>query len=388
MQWCALKQNQHLSRICSLRACVCFAYPYAVENLKGESMIKKLFIGAVSICLATCALLFSGCSAQESSNNSASNGATGGATSANEVVIGTLATEDILPMWVAESEGLFAGNGVTGNGSSGGAGSSASNGVNARVETFQSATELIAAVTSGSVQLAMTDPMVTASIYASGTPVQIEWVTLGTTAAQGRFGIMTADSSITSLDQLAGVPIGVGSNTILEYVMDTLMTRAGVAPEDIKKEELQKLPVRYQAVASDQVKAAALPASLLALGEANGMRVLADDTQGENISQSVMIANSAFAQSTEGAAAIDAIKQAWNTAAAQINANPENYRTLLVSKANLSEDIASTYKVSEYPTAQLPEAQQIENVLNWMREKGYLTQNLTYNAADGTFSAK
>ena len=351
-------------------------------------MFKKVFLTAAALCLATCALLFSGCSQQGATNNPTASVAGGtssaGSTSTDQVVIGTLATEDILPMWVAESEGTNAADESSTNAAS----TSTGGGANVRVETFQSATELIAAVTSGSVQLAMTDPMVAASIYASGTPVQIEWVTLGTTAAQGRFGIMTADDSITSLQQLAGVPVGVGSNTILEYVMDTLMTRAGVAPEDIEKEELQKLPVRYQAVASAQVKAAALPASLLALGEANGMRVLADDTQGENISQSVMIANSAFANTEAGAAAIERVKQMWNKCSAEINAAPENYRALLASKANLSSDISSTYKLSEYPQAQLPEAQQIDNVLNWMREKGYLAQNLTYNAESGTFSAK
>ena len=385
--------------------CSSDARRFAGSLARGACSLRMTW-GVALVCVMACALLFSGCSKQDAAINSASSAST----STDQVVIGTLATEDILPMWVAESEGAFAEGAASASASTAGengtnaadesstnaanesstnaANTSTGGGANVRVETFQSATELIAAVTSGSVQLAMTDPMVAASIHASGTPVQIEWVTLGTTAAQGRFGIMTADDSITSLQQLAGVPVGVGSNTILEYVMDTLMTRAGVAPEDIEKEELQKLPVRYQAVASGQVKAAALPASLLALGEANGMRVLADDTQGENISQSVMIANSAFANTEAGAAAIERVKQAWNKCSAEINAAPENYRALLASKANLSSDISSTYKLSEYPQAQLPEAQQIDNVLNWMREKGYLTQNLTYNAESGTFSAK
>ena len=385
--------------------CSSDARRFAGSLARGACSLRMTW-GVALVCVMACALLFSGCSKQDAAINSASSANT----STDQVVIGTLATEDILPMWVAESEGAFAEGAASASASTAGengtnaadesstnaanesstnaANTSTGGGANVRVETFQSATELIAAVTSGSVQLAMTDPMVAASIHASGTPVQIEWVTLGTTAAQGRFGIMTADDSITSLQQLAGVPVGVGSNTILEYVMDTLMTRAGVAPEDIEKEELQKLPVRYQAVASGQVKAAALPASLLALGEANGMRVLADDTQGENISQSVMIANSAFANTEAGAAAIDRVKQAWNKCSAEINAAPENYRALLASKANLSSDISSTYKLSEYPQAQLPEAQQIDNVLNWMREKGYLAQNLTYNAESGTFSAK
>lgn len=287
------------------------------------------------------------------------------------VVIGTLATEDILPMWVAADEGLFA-----------------EAGVDATVTTFQSATELIAAVTAGDVDYAMTDPMVAASIDASGTDVAIEWVTLGTTAEQGRFGIMTADSSIKSLEDLAGREIGVGSNTILEYVMDTLMEDAGVDEKDIKTSELQKLPVRYQAMASGQVPAAALPASLLALGEANGFTVVADDTTGDNISQSVMIARTDAVSDESGQQTLSALKSVWDKAAGEINANPDSYRELLAKNANLSDDIASTYKVSEYPTCQLPTQKQVDDVLDWMGEKGYLTKDLSYDAATGEFNAK
>ena len=106
-------------------------------------------------------------------------------------IIGTLPTEDILPFWVANEEGLYDEAGVT-----------------AEVVPFQSATELIAGVSSGDVDLAMTDIMVTASIFASGTDVAMKWITLGATSDQGRFGIMSGpNSQITSVEQLAGVPI-------------------------------------------------------------------------------------------------------------------------------------------------------------------------------------
>ncbi|MDD6768624.1 MAG: ABC transporter substrate-binding protein [Coriobacteriaceae bacterium] len=288
-----------------------------------------------------------------------------------KVVVGTLATEDILPMWVAEDAGLFE-----------------KAGVDASIQTFQSATELIAAVNAGEVQMAMTDPMVTASIYASGTDVQIEWVTLGTTAEQGRFGIMTADPEVKSLADLAGIEVGVGSNTILEYVLDRLMERAGVPADQVLTAELQKLPVRYQACVSGQVAAAALPASLLALGEASGCTVVADDTTGDNISQSVMIAASSFAASDAGAAALEALKGVWDEAAASINADPESYRALLAEKANLSDQIADTYSVSEYPSCQLPAQEQVDDILAWMKAKGYLAEGISYDAATGCFSGR
>ena len=315
----------------------------------------------LSVCLS-CIFALSACSS--SSSSASASGSASAAPTEAKITVGTLATEDILPVWVAEQENLFAAEGLT-----------------AEVVVFQSATELIAGVTSGTVDFAMTDPMVTASIYASGTDVQIQWVTLGATAAQGRFGIMTADPAIKGLNDLAGVPVGVGSNTILEYVMDTLFARAGIPADQVVKEELQKLPVRFEAMTSGQVKAAALPASLLALGEAKGCTVVADDTTGDNLSQSVMISRG----SPESTAAFARV---WDAAVAKINAQPEAYRALLAEKANLSETIANTYPVSDYPTVALPEQSMVDNVLTWMKAKGYLGEGITYAAETGTFSGR
>lgn len=288
-----------------------------------------------------------------------------------KVTIGTLPTEDILPFWVAQSEGRFEAEGIE-----------------AEVVSFQSATELIAGISSGNVQMAMTDVMVAASVFAGGTDLSLSWVTLGTTAAQGRFGIQAGpDSGITSLSQLAGVPVGVGTNTILEYVMDVLMERAGLSNEQIVTSELQKLPVRFQAMMSGEVKAAALPASLLALGEASGAITLADDTTGENISQSVMAVRNDWL-SGEGAQAVETFKQIWDGCARDINADPEKYRELLVKNANLSDAVAATYPISEYPLCQFPTNDMVDPVMQWMEGKGYLTKDLVYDQSNGAFSIR
>ena len=326
--------------------------------------------------LALCAALplaLAGCDSSQDSAGSQDGttkaGDSSDAATSTKVRLGTLPTEDILPMWVAEAEGLFEPAGIE-----------------CAISTFQSATELIAALSAGEVDVAMTDPMVSASLYASGTDVRICWICLGTDASQGRFGIMTADASVASLDDLAGREIGVGSNTILEYVMDKLMLGAGVPANQIVKAELQKLPVRYEAMASGQVAAAALPASLLALGEASGFACVADDTTGENISQSVMIAREKWLDGEGGQAALDTLKDVWNEAAERIDAAPEDYRSLLVEKASLSDSIADTYPISTYPKAQLPTEHMVTDVIGWMEEKGYLSEPLSYNATDGTFS--
>ena len=314
----------------------------------------------------------SGSSASSASESTSSASISGSASSSASLVVGTLATEDILPLWVAQSENMFKDKGL-----------------DVQIVTFQSATELIAGVASGEVNLAMTDIMVTASMFASGINVQMQWVTLGTEADQGRFGIMVGpDSTVSKLEDLAGVPIGVGSNTILEYVMDKLMLDAGVPEDQIVVEELQKLPVRYQAMASGEVAAAALPGTLLALGEANGCKLIADDTKGSNLSQSVMIARTEILSDSAYTNAIEQLETVWDDAAKLIDADPEAYREVLVDNVNLNVEIADTYPISSYPMVQLPTAAMVEPVLEWMEQKGYLTQSLAYDEKTGAFEAR
>lgn len=325
----------------------------------------RVICSTLLICLLVCWAMLSGCSGSTGSGTDPES--TEGNSSEQEIVIGTLATEDILPLWVAEQEDLFAEEGLT----------------HVSIQTFQSAQELSTAVASGAVHMAMTDIMVTATLVASGTAVQVQWVTLGTEASQGRFGIMTSpESGITSLKDLAGVPIGVGSCTVPEYVMDNLLEEAGVAPADIVGEEIKKVPVRYEMMSSNQVAAAALPGSLLALGEQQGMICLADDTTGENLSQSVMIASEDWAE----ASVLERMAEVWNSAVERINANPEDYRALLTQKAQLPEAISGSYPISEYPTTQLPSADMVNSVLDWMTKKGYLESILTYDETTGRFT--
>lgn len=345
-----------------------------------QRMSRRCFVAFAGIAglslLSGCAQGQSNGAAASANNNTSGAGNSATATSPaaaaapTKLVVGTLATEDILPLWVAQVEGLPETYGIA-----------------LEIVPFQSATELIAGVASGEVQLAMTDVMVTASMFASGIDVCMRWVTLGATPEQGRFGIMVGpNSEINTLADLAGTPIGVGSNTILEYVMDKLMLEAGVPASQIVVEEIQKLPVRFQAMASGEVAAAALPGSLLALGEAQGCKLIADDTQGENLSQSVMIARTdALANETTNTA-IAGLQQVWDEAAGLINATPEAYRATLVQNANLSDAIASTYPLCTYPTAQLPTAEMVQPVLQWMEEKGYLTAALAYDEGTGTFA--
>ena len=288
-----------------------------------------------------------------------------GETPAPSIKIGTLATQDALPLWVAEEKGYFEDAGL------------------AKVEiiTFQSAQESQVAFQSGAVDALMTDIIVAANLHASGTEVTIPTVMLGADTAQGRFAVVGAPGSdFASMTELKGVPVGTASATITEYILDKLAEEAGLAATDVKKEEVKKMPVRFQLLMSGQLKAASLPEPFVTLAEQGGAKIIpgGDDTKAQqNLSQTILCVNAEYAGDEVGANGIDAVLEAWDMAAADINAEPNSFRQTLVDKASLPPQLADTYAVSQYPTAQQPAAEDIQRVLDWMEEKGYLQSEIT-----------
>lgn len=289
-----------------------------------------------------------------------------------KIRIGTLPTEDSLPLWVAERDGLFT-----------------KAGLDVEISVFQSAVERDAAMTAGAIDAMMGDLVATALMRDGGVPVKAAMVMLGANAKEGRFGIaVKPGSKATSLKSLAGVSVGVSSATIQELVLYSLMNSAGVATTDIKKEEVKKVPVRFELLMSGKLEAAALPEPFLSLAEKTGAKVLADDTTGKNVSQTVLIFSEKYLDSAGSADAIAKLFGVWDTAVAAINADPGSFRPLLVTQARLPAPLADNYAVNTYPKAAAPTEEMASVVKYWADTQGLLKTEFTYADLIWTAPAK
>ncbi len=301
-------------------------------------MIRRAVLArATMAAMLVAVVLVSGCSAADKPAEPA---AQTPAVEPSPVKIGTLPTEDSLPLWVAEDMGYFATNGLN----------------DVEIVTFQSAQERDAAFASGAIDAYMGDIIAAANLEAGGAPNTIETVMLGADQSQGRFAVVVPPKSeVKSLTELKGVPVGTSSATIQEYVLDGLMAEAGVAETDVKKEEVKKVPVRFELLMAGKLKGAALPEPFVTLAEQGGATIVGDDTKATaNLSQTVLVFSDTYLAEAGGRAAADAVLEAWDVAVGDINKAPENYRKALVEKARLPEPLAETYNVNTYPTAQVP----------------------------------
>ncbi|MHB1340591.1 MAG: ABC transporter substrate-binding protein [Coriobacteriia bacterium] len=278
------------------------------------------------------------------------------------IKIGTLPTEDALPLWVAEENGLFE-----------------EAGLEVEIITFQAAQERDAAFASGAIDAYMGDIINSAALEAGGSPVSLVTVMLGATAAEGRFGIVAKpQSAAKTLTDLADVPVGTSSASIQEYVLDGLMLEAGVPADRIKKEVVAKVPARFELLMSGKLEAAALPEPLLSLAEAQGAVLIADDTAGGNLTQTVLGVADGYLAIPGGMATVRDLLKVWDDAVGTINEDPTAWRTLLVDKARLPEPLKDTYAVNKYPTAIAPTAEMVDPVLTWMKGKDLLKAEVTY----------
>ena len=318
------------------------------------------YLLALAAVAALAVVAMTGCTA--TSVSPGSDQAHNGAVAPSSLRIGTLTTEDALPLWAAEKEGFFA-----------------KAGLDVTITVFQSAQERDTALTAGAIDGMMGDLIAVGTLRSGGVPVRATTIMLGATPKEGRFGIaVKPGSTVTSLKELAGKPVGTSSATIQEYVLDGLMTEAGVPADQIKKEEVKKVPVRFQLLMEGRLEAAALPEPFLSLAEKQGAKIVGDDTvSATNLSQTVLIFSEKYLKTPGGAAAVTKLLTVWDEGAAVVNKDPEKYRALLIDKARLPKPVETTYAMNTYPRHQLPATADVDAILAWMKTKALLKSPVT-----------
>ena len=186
---------------------------------------------------------------------------------------------------------------------------------------------------------------------------------------------------------LAGVPIGVSKNTIIEYVTDRLLTDQGLNPQQIRKQSVPVIPERFQLLLQGQVKAAVLPDPLAQSAILAGAVEIMNDAAYAKYSTSV-VTFSKTAVDTK-ADAIRFFLEGWTRAAKEINRRPKKHRDILLKHIRVPKNLQKTVRVPPYPVAEVPSAAQWADVLDWMRSKGLVDTDISYaSSVTGAFLPK
>jgi len=188
--------------------------------------------------------------------------------------------------------------------------------------------------------------------------------------------LATPGSSYSGVKDLAGVPIGISKNTIIEYITGRLLQAEGVEDEKIVYQSVPVLPERLQLLLSGQIKAATLPDPLGASAIAAGAVEIVNDTVLPGLSASVIsFSTAALTGKTE---AVKKFMEAWDRAVADLNADPQKYKELMLKKIRVPGNIKSSFTIPPYPRKRLPSRSQWDDVMSWLVGKKLLSAPLVY----------
>jgi NitT/TauT family transport system substrate-binding protein len=274
--------------------------------------------------------------------------------------IAVLPIIDTLPMYVAQQEGLFA-----------------KHGVNVEFIPVASAPErdqlLAASQADGTVNETLAVMLFNKEV------IQMQAVRYALRPAEGYghfFILASAQSGITSVDGLKGVEIGVSQGTVIEYVTERLLQSEGFTADEIKTIAVPKIPDRMSLLASGELQAGVMPDPLASLVVAQGGVIVADDSTHPEYGFSVI----SFRKDVIDAN-LDAIKGflvAIEEATALLNADPSKYKNVLSEQNLVPPPLLETYQTPPFPSAGVPTEAEWNDALNWLKEKGILTVDVSY----------
>jgi len=282
------------------------------------------------------------------------------------IQFGALPVVQALPLFVASEKGFFKDQGLS-----------------VELVTFNSAMEKDVAFTSGQIAGYFGDTMTPMVLEANKVPIKMVATIFNTTGTRRMFAILTpSPSPHKTLSEAASAGIAVSSNTIVEYIMTKLLESQGIPSGQVNRIEVKNIPIRLQMLLSGQVGGAILPEPLVTLAEGKGARLLADDS-GRGISPTVLAFSDRFL--AENPRAVKAFLSAVARAAALINGNPSDVRSIMNRCCQVPEPLQQRFAVPSFPRLSLPDQSHVMDVYGWLRTKGIIKAEMTFKqmVADG-----
>jgi NitT/TauT family transport system substrate-binding protein len=287
--------------------------------------------------------------------------ACGGASAEPQTVrVAVLPVLDVLPMYVAEQQGYFEEQGIA-----------------VEFVPVGGAPERDQLMQAGQVDAILNELVSTMFYNQNETTVKIVRFARVATQEYPVFRILAAaDSGIETVEDLAGVPVGISEGTVIEYSTDRILENAGLAADDIVGVAVPKIPDRLNLLQSGDLQAANLPDPVASLAVLNGARVIIDDTSYPEISTSVITFSADFIEKYPET--VKNFLAAYEQAVEDINADKAKWMPLMLEEGLLPPPLADTYVLPDYPTASVPSEAQFADALEWVQSKGLIEGVPTY----------
>lgn len=261
--------------------------------------------------------------------------------------IGIFADADSLPLIVADNEGLFQKEGIS-----------------VKLVRFSSAIERDSALQAGKIDGAVTDVLAVVLANQGGFPLKI------TSLTNGRYGVaVSPKSNIQSMKELEGKNVAVSLNTIIHYFADWSAREAGLKADSLNLVPVPKMPVRLEMLLSDQIPAAVMPEPFLTTAKLRGAKILVSSDDSGLEAGVLAFPPSVIAKNAD---TLKRFYRAYWNAAQRINAQPDQYRNMLIESLSFPDEAARVFVFPRYVKPRLPVQTSIETAAQWLLSKALI----------------
>ena len=275
---------------------------------------------------------------------------------------------DTLPIFVAQSEGLFA-----------------KYKVNVEIIPVASAPERDQVLQAGKADGTLNETL--AVMFFNKDKIQLQAVRYGLMADNnsGHFFILASGKSgILDVTGLKGVEIGISKGTIIDYVTTRLLESKGISSNDIKTISIPKIPDRMSLLASGELKAAVMPDPLAALAVQQGAKIILDDSGKPTLGASIISFRKEVIEAHPEA--IKGFLAAIEDAVGLINANPQKYNSILTDNKIVPQPLSGKYTIPKFPLKGVPSEAEWNDVIAWAIAQNLLSKNVSYSdSVNSTF---
>lgn len=270
-----------------------------------------------------------------------------------KIRLGVLPDINSVPFIVAVEEGIFA-----------------KYGVEVEAVYFNSARERDQALQAEAIDASNSDILNVIFLNEGGFPVKATSTTVGSytlVAAPGR--------QVSSPPELRGMKVGLSQNTIIEFVIDRILEKHGLTPEEIEKEYIADMPLRREMLIQGNIDAAGLPEPLGSLSVARGGLLVAESNE-EGIMPGVLLfRQEVLADRPED---VRMFYRAYAEAIELVNEEITVYLPLIVEKLRFPEELLDRYVFPEYTAPLLPDAMEVDAALSWVISRGLIEGDYSY----------
>jgi NitT/TauT family transport system substrate-binding protein len=257
--------------------------------------------------------------------------------------VGALSMMTVLPLYVAQQENLFKGQGV-----------------NVEIVPFRSQIERDTALNTGQID-GIVDDIYIAPVFNKDT--EAVKVVAVSQLQDYMFAIVASkQSKVNSVEDLKNVEIASSLGNIIEYVTDQMCLNAGLKANEIKKISVAKMVSRLEMLNQGQIEAASFSRPLSDMAILGGGKVIIDDSKQSLLTCSIMISTNTLKARPDD---VKNFMKAWTKATQNISADPVKYLSTLVKSANIAAELADKIVVPKFDMPRAPTKEEYQPKLEW-----------------------